>query len=646
MRHLRPYQKQIVDAAMAHFAGGGHSALAVAATGVGKTVIFAEVARRVHEQTGLRTLVVAHRDELIRSAVAKLRQVTGIEPEVEKAQERARRDDGLAGDRSPFVVASVQTLISGRGAHKRMHDFRPHEFGLIVIDECHHASSSSYLAVVRHFVADGAKVLGVTATADRADGVSLSGVFEAVVGRYELPDAIADGYLVPIWMRGVAVAGLDYSKCRMTAAGSLRDEDVAQAIESAMAEEADWHPVAHAVLEAAYGLEPQALEGFRDLPFAQRQDRLLELSDARPVKRTLIFCPTVATSRRLADIFNRWSEGIAAHVDGETPADERANVFRMYGRGTCPILCNCGIATEGTDLPETEVVVLVRKTKSRPLMAQMVGRGTRPSPAVADAISAPGTTPEQRRGLIAASAKPHVTVLDFIGNCGPHRLVGPADLLAGESVPTEVLARAQEIAAGREMPVADAVAAAEREIEEERELARRMAEAEANDLQRQAEQQFWAQMRRDVVATTTYTLRDVGGSGVGTDAEPALPGMASAVAAAPRQGIGTATEGQVDLLVRYGVKPETARAMGKGQAGQVINGYQEDRERRGLARFPLTAKQIQPLVRAGYDRAEVVRLLDGANFSPLFEAVRAAGWRKVAPTVGESLVLVNRKGAA
>jgi hypothetical protein len=57
----------------------------------------------------------------------------------------------------------------------------------------------------------------------------------------------------------------------------------------------------------------------------------------------------------------------------------------------------------------------------------MVGRGTRPLPGVDR-----HDTAEARRAAIAASAKPCVTVLDFCGNSGRHKLVTTADILGGK----------------------------------------------------------------------------------------------------------------------------------------------------------------------------------------------------------------------
>jgi superfamily II DNA/RNA helicase len=143
--------------------------------------------------------------------------------------------------------------------------------------------------------------------------------------------------------------------------------------------------------------------------------------------------------------------------------DRRRDVIARFKSGALQILVNVGVATEGFDAPGVGCVVMARPTKSRSLYAQMVGRGTRPSPGVPDRHD----NPEDRRAAIAASDKPHCMVIDFAGNSGQHRLIHATDILGGEE-PDEVLDRAYEIVdKGVTNDVAEAVEIAKVEIEEE-----------------------------------------------------------------------------------------------------------------------------------------------------------------------------------
>ena len=116
------------------------SALAVLPTGLGKTVLFAEIIRRMHER-GARAMVLAHREELITQAADKIKRVTGLEAQIEMGEYHVQTWWGQMPD---VVVSTVQTQCAGGDGAGRMSKFDPQDFGLVVIDEAHHATSSTY----------------------------------------------------------------------------------------------------------------------------------------------------------------------------------------------------------------------------------------------------------------------------------------------------------------------------------------------------------------------------------------------------------------------------------------------------------------------------------------------------------------------
>ena len=125
---LRPYQDEAIDAIRAEFIKGIKSTLLVLPTGTGKTITFGVVARRTIERGG-RVLILAHRDELIQQAVAKL-DLLGIDAGIEKAEQQARSI--FSPD---CVVASVATM-----QRKRLTSWPRDHFRLISLPmKAHHA---------------------------------------------------------------------------------------------------------------------------------------------------------------------------------------------------------------------------------------------------------------------------------------------------------------------------------------------------------------------------------------------------------------------------------------------------------------------------------------------------------------------------
>src|SRR5262249_17178287 len=121
---LRDYQQAAVNSVLNKWQEFDRL-LGVAPTGSGKTVIFAEIAS--HRQLAGRTLVIAHREELIDQAIDKLHKFKGLCAAKEQAGAHADLDAGI-------VVASVQTLART----KRLERFHSDHFATAIIDEAHH----------------------------------------------------------------------------------------------------------------------------------------------------------------------------------------------------------------------------------------------------------------------------------------------------------------------------------------------------------------------------------------------------------------------------------------------------------------------------------------------------------------------------
>jgi superfamily II DNA or RNA helicase len=339
---LRAYQREAIDAVTAAWAEGVRRPAIVLATGLGKTVIFSQLASEFIERTGQRVLVLVHRDELATQAMDKIH---GIAPHLSVGKVKAQDNDVHAS----VVVASVQTASRSSRLHQvRQSELLTGPIGLIITDECHHSVSPSYVKVYDAF--PDAVQLGVTATLARGDGIGLGSVWDDVVYEKSIAWGIKKKFLSPV--RGVAVRApeLDLSSVKRSG-GDYQAGDLGRALATCGALD---------VIPKAYAEHASDRSG-------------------------VVFSPTVETAEYTAEVL-RESGITSAVISGATPREERTRIFEDHRTGRVQVLSNCMVLTEGWDGPHTSCIVIARPTQSNPLYVQMVGRGTRTYPGKADCL--------------------------------------------------------------------------------------------------------------------------------------------------------------------------------------------------------------------------------------------------------------------
>lgn len=350
---LRPYQQDALARVNARLGEGVRRQLGVAATGLGKTVVFCALA----EQLGLRTLILAHRDELINQAVKEIIQLWPDLPSIGVVKGKENQVH------AQIVVGSVQTISRPNRLARLCPQFDPftdpepglggRPFGLIVIDEAHHAASASYKRILDWCgtgLPGGPILYGTTATPQRGDGQGLDGVFDEIVFNYDILWGIRAGYLSDVRGQRVKVEALDLSRVKISR-GDYQVGDTGRALHEAGA---PW-VIAQAIREYA------------------------------PHRLTLAFLPTVATAEETAEACRRVGLRAGCISDG-TPKNERRNLLDRFRRHEVDVVANCMVLTEGFNAPRTDCIVIGRMTKSSGLYTQMIGRGTRRHPDKEDCL--------------------------------------------------------------------------------------------------------------------------------------------------------------------------------------------------------------------------------------------------------------------
>jgi superfamily II DNA or RNA helicase len=327
MTDLRPYQSQaIVDIELA--INDAEAPLYVLPTGAGKTVVAAQIIERA-VAAGKRVLVLTHRREILKQTSLKLSGGNF---------EHGLIQAGLNVDLEyPVQIASIQTLWA---RCMRTDKVPLPAANVIIIDEAHHAAARTWRNIIEAY--PNARRIGLTATPCRSDGRGLGNYFTRIIEGPQIPELIADKWLVPTIyyapvdpdLRGVHTRQGDYVVSQL--ADRMNRDDLVGDIVS------NWHK------------------------FAER-------------RRTLVFCVDVAHSVHVKDEFIE--SGVKAeHIDGGTPKTERDAALARLASGETELITNCMVLTEGFDLPSIGCIVLARPTKQIGLFRQMAGRGLRPAP--------------------------------------------------------------------------------------------------------------------------------------------------------------------------------------------------------------------------------------------------------------------------
>jgi superfamily II DNA or RNA helicase len=321
---FRPYQERAYRAACDAYRAGHRALVLVSPTGSGKTTIGARFVVNA-ERKGNACVWLAHREELIDQARDRL------------LSEGVKRVGVIAADRptmnAPVQVASLETLV------ERMKKGLP-PAKVVVFDEVQHAAADTYREIVLHYRAQGAAILGLTATPERGDGRGLGGdLFDTMIHVASVRELQALGFLVPI----VTYSPSTYQK------------------------ELSMDPVACYLART-------------------------------PNERCFVYVLNVPQAERLTLAFG--AAGVAAAtIHGDTPQHlrkARLQAFKLqsrqplleagYNESAPLVLVNCYVLTEGVDVPEATHCILARGCGHAGIMLQMAGRVMRPAQGKARAV--------------------------------------------------------------------------------------------------------------------------------------------------------------------------------------------------------------------------------------------------------------------
>lgn len=336
---LRDYQLEAINAVNVSFREGVNRQLISLPTGSGKTVVMAALAMQLNKKT----IVLAHREELITQAVDKFKLVW---PEASIGVCMADRDE----IHNQVIIGSIQSC----SRPKRLAKLKELGFELMMIDEAHHSIADSYQNIIGELgFSDGSisgnLLVGVTATPYRADRQGLGKTFEKITFSRSIDTMIKAGYLSPVIGRKILTSFVLKKMCVNNGDFSLTD----------LAEAVNTHE--------------------RNVFIAEKY------KSYATERKGVAFCVDVQHCKDLAEALK--CQGIEAKaVWGDMETDDRKGILEDLKKGRIQVVTSCGVLCEGFDEPSLDAVIMARPTKSQSLYIQCVGRGLRLWPGKANCL--------------------------------------------------------------------------------------------------------------------------------------------------------------------------------------------------------------------------------------------------------------------
>ena len=211
---------------------------------------------------------------------------------------------------------------------------------LIITDETHHSLAKTYRDIYDYY-ADVPR-LGFTASPWRMSGQGFTDVYESMVEGPQVEWLIDNNFLAPYKYYSVNLINED--KLKKSSTGDYTKNSIDDAIGGTI-----------------YG---DVIQNYR------------KLADG---KQAIVYCHSVDFSKEVAEAFR--SEGIAAeHADAKTSKVEREKIMSDFRSGELKVLCNVDLISEGFNVPDCEVVILLRPTESLVLHIQQSMRSMRYKP--------------------------------------------------------------------------------------------------------------------------------------------------------------------------------------------------------------------------------------------------------------------------
>lgn len=305
-------------------------ALMVMATGLGKTIVSAFIAKDEIAQ-GNRGLFLCHENDILDQALKEYRLVLG-EKIILKTFYGDNKD--WQADKADMLFASFQSFSLWHQAFDKKH------FSFIIVDESHHGQAPTYKEVIDYFEPE--KLLGMTATPNRGDEQDIRDIFGEEVVNYSLEEAIAHGWLTNVEYR-ILHDGINTHKLKK---------------------------IMHDVLEEGERISVKQLN--ESIFVKMRDEEIANIILRYNSRKTIIFCENIDHVENFA---KHLPDSAVFH--SKISSKHNQKILQSFKEGRKRFILSVNKFNEGIDVPEAEMIVFLRCTDSETIFRQQLGRGLR-----------------------------------------------------------------------------------------------------------------------------------------------------------------------------------------------------------------------------------------------------------------------------
>lgn len=330
-RQLRPYQEDIVSRVTQAYDAGEKKAFYILATGLGKTVIAATIARNLWDRGCHRILVLCHAIDLA------LQLEQGFWPQITKDVPTSVFFSGLPPKSTEGIAFGLYQSLYGY-----LSSIEPGQYDVVIVDEAHHALAHGFRTCIERL--SPRFLVGMTATPWRGDGQNLTTIFGEPVSKVSLVDGMAMGYLSKVDYR-ILCDNVDWDNMRSMSKQNLSIRDLNKRLFLPQRDEAVIDEIKRVIQEI-------------------------------PNPRIAIFSPSIEHSGRFSDMLSAAGIPCTALPSSMDKAERRKRLL-AFSSGGYQAVCAVDVMNEGIDIPDVNVLVFLRATHSRRIFVQQLGRGLR-----------------------------------------------------------------------------------------------------------------------------------------------------------------------------------------------------------------------------------------------------------------------------